>query len=184
MIGSMFFRYPVLATVERVNRPAALDYTRDAVWAGLTMLRLAGPDYRTSVTFWGGFGWLETLPSAWFVSLLTGATGTALVALLIHVAKTSDTRRAFFLTATLVGFATGMAAYAFSLTQVGVAIDIAGRYVFGLYLATLLICWSGMSLIPNGTSHPRMRAIVSSGCVIACTAVHAYCLRLILYRYF
>ncbi|MBA3638102.1 MAG: hypothetical protein H0W53_02255 [Acidobacteria bacterium] len=184
MIGSLFIRYPVLATIDPSNRPPALEYTGDALWAGLTMLRFGGPDYRSSVTFWGGFGWLETLPSDRFISLLTAGTGVALVALLLHVAKTSETRRAFFLAACLSGFAATLAAYAFSLTRVETAIDLAGRYVFGLYLTTVVICWSGIALIPEGTSRPRLRSLLSSGCVVACTGIYVYCLRLILYRYF
>ncbi len=136
------------------------------------------------MTFWGGFGWLETLPSDPFISLLTGATGVALVGLLIHIARTADARRALFLAASVAGFAAALAAYAFSLTQVGVAIDLAGRYVFGLYLAIIVICWSGIALIPSGPSCQRLRSVASGACVLACTGIYIYCLRLILYRYF
>lgn len=184
MIGSIFLRYPVLATIDPLNRPPALEHTRDALWAGLTMLRFSAPDYRTSVTFWGGFGWLETLPSDWFVSLLTGGTGLALIGLLIYAARRADTRRMFFLGVALAGFAAGLAAYALSLSQVEVAIDLGGRYLFGLYLSLVLICWSGMALIPNGSSAGRVQTAVSTACVVACTGVHVYCLRLLLYRYF
>ena len=193
MIGSIFIRYPVLATIDALNRPAAMEYARDAVWVGLTFLRFAGPDYRTSVTFWGGFGWLETLPSDWFVSMLTGATGLALVGLLIKIARTSDTRHAFFLAAAVAGLSATLATYALSLSQVAnavsqqmgaLAIDLAGRYVFGLYLTMVMICWSGIALIPNTLDARRLYSAVSLGCVLACTGIHAYCLRLILYRYF
>lgn len=184
MAGSLFVRYPVLATIDPLNRPPAMEYVRDALLAGLTVLRLDGPDYRTSMTFWGGFGWLETLPSDVFVCLLTGATGVALIGLLIYIARTADVRRGFFLAASFAGFAAGLAAYALSLTQVEVAIDLAGRYVFGLYLTMVMVCWSGLALIPTGALRPRLQAAVSVGCVVACTGVHAYCLRLILYRYF
>ena len=56
MVGSVFLRYPELARIDRMNRPTAGEYARDAVWAGLTTLRFGAPDYMTSVTFWGGFG--------------------------------------------------------------------------------------------------------------------------------
>jgi hypothetical protein len=184
MTGSIFVRYPVLATIDPLNRPPAMEHARDALAAGLTMLRISAPDYRTSVTFWGGFGWLETLPSDWFISLLTGATGLALVGLLVHVRRQADTRRMFLLAAAVAGFAAGLAAYALSLSQVEVAIDLGGRYLFGLYVSLVLICWSGIALIPNGSSTERLQPPISSACVLAFTGIHAYCLRLLLYRYF
>ena len=124
---------------------------------------------------------METLTSGLFVSILTGATGLALAGFLIQIARTADTRRAFLLMAAVAGFSAGLVAYALSLSQVEVAIDIAGRYVFGLYLSMVVICWSGISLIPN---RPALQSAVSIGCVLTCSTVHAYCLRLILYRYF
>lgn len=193
MVGSIFVRYPVVASIDALNRPPAVEYAGDVVWAGLTILRFAGPDYRTSVSFWGGFGWLETLPSDWFVSMLTGATGLALVSLLVQIGRTLDTRRAWFLAAAVAGFWTSLAAYALSLGQIAnasslqkveLAIDISGRYLFGLYLAMVVTCWSGLSLIPSGPSRNRPQSAVALGCVVACTGIHAYCLRLILYRYF
>ncbi len=194
MIGSVFFRYPVLATIGPLNRPQAMEYARDALWAGLSILRFAAPDYRSSVTFWGGFGWLETVPSDWLVSLLTGATGLALIGLLIQIARTSDTRRTLFLAAAVAGFAGSLVAYAVSLSQIASAmssewkvesaIDFSGRYVFGLYLSMVVMCWSGITLLPNGPSDRRLQQTVSMGCVLSCMGVYAVCLRLLLYRYF
>ena len=193
MIGSIFFRYPALATIGPLNQPQAMDYARDVLWAGLTILRFAGPDYRSSVTFWGGFGWLETLPSDSLISLLTGATGLALVGLLIQIARTSDTRRTFFLAAAVAGFSGTLVAYSLSLSQVASAmsqwkvesvIDFAGRYVFGLYLSMVVMCWSGITLVPNGPFARRLQQTVSIGCVLSCMGIYAVCLRLLLYRYF
>lgn len=184
MIGSVFLPYPGLARIDPVNRPSGIDYALDALLAGLTLPRMWGPDYMTSVTFWGGFGWLETIASDWFVSVLSAATGFALVGLLIVIARTSDTRRGFFLAAAVAGFSTGLVTYALSLSQVEVAVDLVGRYLLGLYLSMVLICWSGIGLIPNGPSRQRLQSAVSIACVLACTGIHVYCLRLLLYRYF
>jgi hypothetical protein len=183
MIGSVLLTYPVLARIDPLNRPAAMEYTYDVLRAALTTFRFARPDYMTSVTFWGGFGWLETIPGNGFVSLLAGGTGLALMGLLIHVARTSDARRAFGLAGALVGFVLSLAAYALSVSQL-VPVDLVGRYLFGLYLSMVLICWSGLAWISNGEEDRRLQSIVSLCCVLACTGVHAYCLRLILHRYF
>jgi hypothetical protein len=180
MLGSLFVRYPQLARIDRVNRPAAIEYTRDTLRAGLTMFRAGSPDYMTSVTFWGGFGWLETVAEDWFVSVMASATGIALIVLLLHAARRSDTRLAIRLAAAVVGYALSLAAYALSLSQLEVAVDLVGRYVFGLYLSMVVICWGGLALVRER----RLVVILSLAGGLACAAVHAYCLRLILVRYF
>ena len=128
----------------------------------------------TSWSFWGGFGWIDTLPDWRFVAALVTATAAALVTLLALVRRERDARATALLILGFCGFAASIAAYAISVVTVTPA-DVHGRYLLGAYLSVLLVCWSPLGQLPvRWTWAPAL----------GCAAVHAYCLTVVLRRYF
>lgn len=183
LLGSLWLTLPVLLPITPGNPPPAAGYVRDALLAGLTGLRLRKPDHLTSVTFWTGFGWLDTLPDPRLVSLLAGATGVCLIVLLIQISRSRDVRRALWLLFAVIGYIASVAAYAWSVITATPA-DLHGRYLVGLYLSMLLICWSPVASLAS-----RWRQSVSGEWLafaggLTSVTIHAYCLRVILLRYF
>jgi hypothetical protein len=61
-------------------------------------------------------------------------------------------------------------------------IDLHGRYLIGLYVTVLPICWSLLMLrAPGGTHLPISRWTLG---LTVCLATHAYAVSVILRRYF
>lgn len=174
VIASPFLDLPVLATVDPAQPPPPGDYALRTLLATLTMFRLAAPDFLTSWSFWGGFGWLDTLVDWRIVSALVVATAGSLCALLLWIARRQDPRHAALLIFIIAGFAGSIGAYAFSVITLTPA-DVHGRYLAGAYLCLLFVSWSPLAVLPiRRTWIPAL----------ACMAVHGYCLTLILRRYF
>jgi len=178
MAASLVWTAPVLDMIDPAHPPAPVPYVRAAVSAGLTFFRPASPDFLTSVAFWQGFGWLDTIPSVALASLLASASGVAFVCLLLWVVRTRATRVLVWIYCTILGYAATFAAYAFSVIRLTPA-DLHGRYLLGLYLCMLLIVWSGVARL-NRRVFNALPPALGVGCVV----IHAYCLAAILQRYF
>lgn len=181
MVASLFWNAPVLNLIDPAHPPAQNAYIRAAVLAGLTVLRPGSPDFLTSVAFWQGFGWLDTIPSVALASLLAAATGIAFICLLIWVARTRATRTLVWIVCAIVGYAATFATYALSVIRLTPA-DLHGRYLVGLYLCLLLIVWSGVARL--GGSNRRLSNALPPALATGCVAVHAWCLAAIVQRYF
>jgi hypothetical protein len=180
--ASLVVRYPMLEPINTLHPPGLLHYIREAELACLTFLRFGRPDSLTSATFWGGFGWLEALPPEWFVSILAAASGLALVALFVWVARRGSGRALVWLACAAAGFVLSVAAYAFSVLRITPA-DLHGRYLLGLYLSVLVIAWSSLPRLMRQKRIRRPRAVTVAA-VAGCLAVHGYSLTFILARYF
>jgi hypothetical protein len=180
--GALVIPYPTLHPVDQLHPPGAAAYVKNALAAGLTIFRFARPDHLTSISFWGGFGWLDALLPEVLVSLLSAASGLALIVLLLWIARTRSVRAGVWLTFALAGYALSFAAYALSIIRF-IPADLHGRYLLGLYLCLLLICWSGLPRIVDAgwIKHPRRLYAVAGVC---CLAVHVFSLSVILRRYF
>ena len=181
MAASLIWSPPVLALIDPAHPPSSEAYVRSAVLAGLTVLRPGSPDFLTSVAFWQGFGWLETIPSVALASLLATASGLAFIGLLLWVARTRATRILVWICCAILGYAATFATYALSVIRLTPA-DLHGRYLLGLYICMLLIAWSGLPRLAS--SNRRMFRAVPAAVALACVAIHAYCLTAILRRYF
>jgi hypothetical protein len=182
LAGSLFYRYPRLAFVDPANPPEPAEYVTHAMAAGVTIVRAAHPDFLTSWSFWGGFGWLETVPPPAFVSALAAASGLALAGLIYLLARAGDVRALIRVAFAIAGWAVSLAAYALTVI-VATPADLHGRYLLGLYLAMLAIAWSSVSIAARESSVGRT-AIVRGACAAACIAVHVVSLGVILTRYF
>ncbi len=182
LAGSFIFPYPLLHSIDPARPPAVSQYVKDAALAGLTAFRFGHPDLLTSVTFWGGFGWLDTLPSDLLVSALAGASGVALAGWFVWIARTGSYRTLVWLLCVLCAYALTLITYAISVVRVTPA-DLHGRYLLGLYLCVLLVAWSSPARFVEQVSQPRLAALVA--CVgTCCLGLHVYSLAVIITRYF
>lgn len=181
--GALVFRYPMLSPVRTAGPPEPGDYVADVLAAGLTLFRFGPPDRLTSYTFWAGFGWLETGPPELLVSVLATASGLALVALLLWIATTGATRAAVWVALVLLGYAASLAAYAFVVASVTPA-DLHGRYLLGLYVWLLLICWSSLGRVVDSQAWLRRAPWIPLLCTALAAVIHALSLSAIVQRYF
>lgn len=186
--ASLFFRYPELPLYLPAQRPTAADYVRQAVLACATFLRFGRPDWLTSVTFFAGFGWLDSIPPNRLVALVAGTSGLMLVLLLAWTAWARAGRVLVWLGCAAIGFLGSAAAYALSVHRTTLS-DLHGRYLLGLYLCTLLVCWSGLGRAAASPSAPTpspsgRQAALTAALIAGAIAVNVYSLQLILVRYF
>jgi len=181
LVLSLVVRYPKLAFVDPFKSPPPGEYLASVMAVAVTMFRLTNVDFLTSWSFWGGFGWLETVPPAAVVSVLVAASGLAFSALVYRLARDGDVRALPRVTLALAGAAASMAAYALSVVSVTPA-DLHGRYLIGLYLSMLVIAWSVMPRL--AALRPTQATLVRTVCAAACVTVHLIALAVILRRYF
>jgi hypothetical protein len=182
MISSLFVRFPQLPYLDPGRLPQRGIYLRQVAFSTLGFFRLTAPDFLLSSSFWVGFGWLDTIPPDWFVVTLTTLTGLALVALLISLAIHRDLSRLTWLALTAVGFVATLALYA--VAALGLSQDLHGRYLLGLYLPVLPICWSVL-VLEEPVASRSLRWMPRCALLFGLSAwVHAYSLTVILSRYF
>lgn len=181
LVVSLFANLPHLAPFDPARPPSPDAYVRQVLLAGLLPFRIRDHDFLLSTTFWGGFGWLDTIVSPVLVSMLVVATT---LALLITVFSLKEARRRVILVLLCAGGAISLAGYALGALRVGA--DLHGRYVFGLYTTFVLISWSWIGRGASDTSAvPRgFRDSTAVLLCLVCAAIHGYCLQYILRRYF
>jgi len=150
----------------------------------LTSVRLRHPDVLLSLSFWGGFGWLDTLlPVPLVVGLIAAAGGLA-VWLLAAIRRSGDERRAVWLAwlafGWLAAFVVTAAASYFSNRS------LHGRYLMGVYFTCLPVVATAPALARlNPTNGRGPSSLSGAGALaIACAALHAFVLSYILSRYF
>jgi hypothetical protein len=182
-LASLFVSYPTLPPVDAIRRPLPAQYAERAVSAGLTLLRLRNPDRLTSTTFWTGFGWLETIPPSVVASSIAGLTAVLLMALLIRSGRAHQVRRSLWIVSAVLGYVVSLAAYALTVLLTTPA-DLHGRYLLGLYLSMLLICWIPLSEWRTTWTSAGLAAARLVGCTLFSALVNGYCLRFIAERYF
>lgn len=183
LVGSLFVAYPTLPSIDQARRPLRAEYAWRAVSAGLTVLRLRNPDRLTSTSFWTGFGWLETIPPPAVASGLAGLTGGMLVTLLVRTGRTRYVRRILWIAFAAVGFVACLTTYALTVFLTTPA-DLHGRYLLGLYLSMLLICWIPLSEWRTTWSSGGPAGARALACALTSALVNGYCLRCIAERYF
>jgi hypothetical protein len=180
--ASLLVPYPELPLYLPLQRPPTAEYVRKAVLACATFLRFGRPDWLTSVTFFAGFGWLDMVPPVRLVSLVAGASGLMLVLLLVWVACARSARALTWLGLAGAGIVASIAAYGLSIAR-AVTSDLHGRYLLGLYVCALVICWTGSGRAADSPSSGRYLPLAAAGLAFG-IAVNVYSLRLILVRYF
>jgi hypothetical protein len=174
---SLLVPFPMLATRELAPPATVEAYARDVLAVGLTSLRLRRPDLLLSASFWGGFGWIDAVLPAGLVIALTTIVAAGLVLTGLSIARRRDARQTVWVVMLGAGGTAALAAYAVS--NYFVNRNLHGRYLVGLYLATLLAAWT-VPILDRERPSPRTRLVV----VAAVIAIHAYALPFVLLRYF
>jgi hypothetical protein len=188
LVGSLFVPYPQLPLEPRHVLTAG-ERVVMVLTTMATMFRLQDPNFLLSTSFWAGFGWLDTIPPAPFLSLLALLAGAAFVGLLVHLSRGPQVRRLLWLGALGAGASVSLVLYTLATQNVVMALQ--GRYLIGWYLVVLALIGSWVVLLdrPMVKVLPRafgsLRWIPRSGVLLALSGfVHAYCLCFILWRYF
>jgi hypothetical protein len=182
----------------QTNLDASLgEYVGHVTSSLLTGLSFREPDYLLSITFWGGFGWLDTFLPSWIVRILGGAVGTGALLLLVVAARSGDLARLVRIllgAACLAGIGalTAFAAYKYQ-------VSVHGRYLLGFYAIATSVGLSGFAAaVPPASPVPRAAArkrdpaarriflhrLAGTGFVAAAVALHLTTLLVILARYF
>jgi len=152
-----------------------------------TTFRLVDPNFLLSSTFWVGFGWLDTMPTAPFQALLVLLVGVALCALLLHIARHGEGRRLLWLAVLAAGSLASLVLY--TLSTQGMPMALQGRYLIGWYLTPLAVVGTALAL--DGRTPPLAGegafppGAVLAGLLLAVAgSIHVYCLSFMLRRYF
>jgi hypothetical protein len=177
LAGSLIVRFPTLPTLEVASRPTAGAYVWDVLLVGLTSLRLAGPDLLLSSSFWGGFGWIDTVLPAGVVAVLAAIVATGVLLTGVSIVRHRDARHTVWILLLGSGGVAALAAYAVS--NYFLNRNLHGRYLVGLYICTLLAAWT-IPILSEARPKMPVRLLVI-GTVVA---IHAYALPFVLLRYF
>ena len=177
LLASLVVSFPLLEPVAIPNTIPLARYAGDTLLAAVTSFRLTEPDYWFFSSFFGGFGWQDTLPPAWFLTGLVLLLALGLVALLLELARTRDLRRAAWLAVMGAGWAASLVVYALAIH--GLPMNVNGRYLIGWYLSVLLVIGSWPALAETKTLVRRPVVLL-----ILAGLLHTYCLCLVLGRYF
>lgn len=187
LLASLVVRYPSLPLVPIPNPYPRAEYAARALAVMVTELRLSEPDFLTFSSFWGGFGWSDTIPPRLFLTGLVLVLATALVGLLLYLRRCDDSRPPAFLLAFALGAAASVVLYALAIHRL--PMNLTGRYMVGWHVAFAAVAGSLPALADDGPWPfwlPRKLGLVArtSWLLLAAGALHAYCLRFILQRYF
>jgi hypothetical protein len=177
--------YPTLGLFEWSAQASARSYALEAVKVALTGARVSGHDLLLSLSFWEGFGWVDTLPGDEFVTVLVVLASAAAIGVLVCVARAGHVRRALWLGLLSCGWLASLVLFAVSSYYLHR--NLHGRYLIGLYLPILATCGSSVALVPHMTRFTRLRRLgISREWLLASAAIiiHAWALRFILLRYF
>lgn len=178
-VTSLFVAYPTLGVIEARVRPGAWEYAREVFGVMGTSFRFGRPDHLLVESFWSGFGWVDALPPTVVPAALTVASGLALVVLLVHLSRAGDGRRLVVVGVIGAGLAASLAVYA--VASLAIIRNLYGRYLVGWYLIALGVAWSAAVLLPPLSRGRVPRTVWLIG---ACGVVQAYCLTVVLRRYF
>jgi hypothetical protein len=178
--ASAFVDLPQLPHVSALSRPDTGDYLGQAVATAATFSRFGHHDLLLSLAFWSGFGWLETLVQPELVTSLVIAAGLMLALTLVQTAAMPDRRAGLWLAVFGAAWWTSFASYAISTLIYSP--DLHGRYLIGLYLCGLAVCWNGLASLGRGRGWLARTTGITL--LTAVALVHAWAARAVVLRYF
>jgi hypothetical protein len=179
-IASPWLGPPIVTPLDATAPVTLTAYVKAALPALVGWARFGHPDPLTSLTFWGGFGWLEKLLPEGPVSVLAGASGLALAGLLAWVGRRRSGRALWWLACAGAGYVLAAGAYAYTARLVFG--DLHGRYLLGLYLAALAVAWSVVARWTE--ARPAWAGLVTAAAAACALALHVWTLTFLLGRYF
>jgi hypothetical protein len=139
LIASVFLPLPHLTPAVGTSTTGG-TYVLQAVATAASPFRLRDPDFLMSTTFWGAFGWVDTILPDVVLGMLSISGAFATVVMLRRIAVRKDVRRFCWMTALLVAFFATVSVYA--AAAFSSAPDLHGRYLIGPYLLAVMLIWS------------------------------------------
>ncbi len=163
---------PSLQNIEVPMKPDFLAYFKNVFKVILTSLRLNHFDFYMQSSFWGGFGWLDTIPNRWYLAFQNGLFIVLILQFLRYWRRTAPlyglVTIGFWMLASLTLIA--FLAY-FELHR--------GSNLHGRYLIPAYVFNCGLLLI-----RPKMKTSETVGWVMLLYPVFwTYVLMLLLHRY-
>jgi hypothetical protein len=182
MVASAFVKYPLAPMVDPLHSPPTRRYVFEMLLAGMTMFRMSRPDFLTSQSFWSGFGWLDTPLPDWTVIALAASTGTALVVMLVWIARSGAYRTGVYVCLSLAGLVGAFVASAFAVVR-STYFDLHGRYLLGIYLCLIAVSWHCLPRLTE-KAKSQWRVGILGACGVAVITIHGIAFVTILRRYF
>jgi hypothetical protein len=176
---------PPLQDIEPVGAlPLKAEYVADVLLRFVDGLLPGVPDYFTTSSFWGWFGWLDTpLPLPLRLGLQLG-TGVGLL-LLAFGSLRGD--RAAGRSIILAGCACAvlLSVAAIAAMYHTAAVNLHGRYLIGLYVFVFVLAVEGWRRMALSRPAPFTSAMAATSALcLGAAVVHAIALGTILQRYF
>lgn len=156
-----------------VHAVALPAYVKSVLMSMAVPFRIGHADLLLSTLFWSGYGWVDTVAPPWVLAVLNGATALAVWWTWRVAARTGDPRRMLLVAALAIGLAASLAAFAAG--AYALKYDLYGRYLVAWYVVFITFLWLAPAL------GSRRGWWIWTALPLA---AHAYCLRMIVSRYF
>ncbi len=140
-------------------------------------------DFLVSRLFWLENGYLDSLAPVWELGLLTTFFGLGLASLLWRISERPNRARCVRLVAVVEGTFATLVALAVAASATPATPTLHGRYLIGVYLAFLGVCflgWKGLLV----TFQERRPLLVALGLVLPPIVLHVGSLTVVFQRYF
>ncbi len=140
LVASLLVPLPHLTSAAESSSVTLSGYVLQALATTATPFRFTDPDFLLSTTFWGAFGWVDTILPKLMLALLSVSCAVATLVMLRELSRTKDVRQFCWLIGMALAFFAALAVYAAAMYWS--APDLHGRYLIGAYLIAIVIAWS------------------------------------------
>jgi uncharacterized protein (DUF486 family) len=177
-VASLWMPMPRLLPLEIAPAASASEYTRTVLTAIFTAGRLAEPDLLSWSSFFGGFGWLDTILPNSVIVFLTATLAALAVALLSFILATRSTRLGSAVLVSSLSIVGALIVYA--VTSYGLVRDVHGRYLMGPYICGVVLFASAPAVAPGPVSPATRTSLL----LLFISVANAFALWFVLVRYF
>jgi hypothetical protein len=189
MIWAVFFLVPVwpfrleLQNIESTSGPVLemWKYGLKAVATFFSGFGLVSRDFLTSDSFWGGFGWLDAVPSARILQPVKAIPGIGVSLILFQAFRGKALKTWVWLQyATLL---TAVCVFAFAAGSLQIPANLHGRYLVAPFLFFVTVSGIGISMAV-ASFEDIWRKVARQLMFVAVICLHLVCIRHLVLRYF
>jgi hypothetical protein len=174
--------------IETGSKIPLIHYLKKSIVLCAALFRWGAHDFYMITSFYGGFGWLETLLPSWVISVILAIAAGGLVVTLLHIRKNGNLS---VLLKMIFIFVALLASVALSAKgNWDESVNLHGRYLIPFHLTLMTICFSGYALIrptvPNEKQKEGLyKALFAQVLLIGMLVmIQTFCLDFVLTRYF